>query len=93
MMNSNLFSNLGPRLQSAIAAVRQNGLQGLAELFAFALFFILGLVTLGACLLAGIALALVTKWQAHKARQAEKEVNSPAAEASNNTHQDPVAAV
>lgn len=92
MTNSTIYSNMWARLRQTLNALRQNGPKGLAELFAFTLFFTLGLVTLGACLLAGAGLALYARWQAYKASQAEKEVDSPAAESAGNTNQDPIVA-
>ncbi|MFT5704952.1 MAG: hypothetical protein ACI8SK_000906 [Shewanella sp.] len=54
-------------LPSGLKAIRENGPKSLLGLGSFSLFFMLGLVTLGASLLAGVAAVIMMKWQQHKA--------------------------
>ena len=54
-------------IPSGLKAIRENGPKSLLGLGSFSLFFMLGLITLGASLLAGIAAVIMMKWQQHKA--------------------------
>ncbi|MCF1426386.1 MAG: hypothetical protein LPD71_09845 [Shewanella sp.] len=65
-MEHTLYGGLWTRLKLLLLNVRPKGLKGVAELLAFSLFFMLGLVTLGASLLAGAALTIFSQWQARK---------------------------
>ncbi|MGI2261180.1 hypothetical protein [Shewanella sp. GXUN23E] len=65
-MQQTSFTGLWAGLKSQLLNIRHHGAKGVAELLAFSLFFMLGLVTLGTCLLAGAAAALYARWQAGK---------------------------
>lgn len=54
------------RTKNALKKLRQEGPKVLFEVFSFSLLFMLGLVTLGMSLLAGIAAILIAKWHQRK---------------------------
>ncbi|QIZ76473.1 hypothetical protein [Ferrimonas lipolytica] len=58
-----LYKNLSQRLQQHLKAIKHNGLPAVVGLLAFSLFFVVGLVTLGACLLVGLIVVAFDKWQ------------------------------
>lgn len=62
------------RTKNAVKTLRQEGPKALFEVFSFSLLFMLGLVTLGMSLLAGIAAILIAKW--HQ-RKMQNEVAKP----------------
>lgn len=92
MINSNQYANLRAKLTSSLASIRHNGLKGMVELLAFTLFFALGLVTLGACLLAGMIGALLTKWYAHNANQTDAKQDQPVSDSATQESQQPIVA-
>ena len=61
-------------IPSGLKSIRENGPKSLLGLASFSLFFILGLITLGASLLAGIAAVIMMKWQQHKAETTPSNV-------------------
>ncbi|MGS0674181.1 hypothetical protein [Shewanella sp. 125m-1] len=64
-------------IPSGLKILRENGPKALIGLASFSLFFKLGLVTLGASLLAGIAAVIMMKWQQHKAETMPTNVAEP----------------
>ncbi|WP_257284738.1 hypothetical protein [Endozoicomonas sp. SESOKO1] len=76
MNSSDNKSTLWSRVQSTAMKIRKNGLKEVTGVVSFSLFFIMGLVTLGACLLAGVAAVIIAKWQHHKNR--ENDATEPA---------------
>ena len=56
------------RARSLIMRIRKNGLKEVTGVLSFSLFFMMGLVTLGACLFAGVAAVIIAKWQQYKAQ-------------------------
>ena len=87
MSESSMYSNMWKRAKNLSKNVRENGLQALGGVVAFSLFFMMGLVTLGACLFAGVAAIIMMKWQQRKA--AQNDVANPTEESAPN---DPIVA-
>ncbi|PKF49236.1 hypothetical protein [Enterovibrio nigricans] len=85
MTESMKTSRLWMRAKSVAKQVRENGLGAIVGVVTFSLFFMMGLVTLGACLLAGVAAVIIAKWHEHKAKN---DVANPA----NNVENDPIVA-
>lgn len=64
-------------IPSKLKSLSKNGPKALIGLASFSLFFILGLVTLGASLLAGIAAVIMMKYQQHKAETMPGDMAEP----------------
>ncbi|MDD1795421.1 hypothetical protein L4D06_21330 [Enterovibrio makurazakiensis] len=82
-----LMSNLWLRAKAVSKRVRENGLTTVVGVVSFSLLFMLGLVTLGITLLAGVAAIVMAAW---KQRQFENDVANPT---HNNANDEPIAAV
>ncbi|KXF82386.1 hypothetical protein [Enterovibrio coralii] len=84
MTNTNKTSRIWIRAKTLAKQVRENGLGLVVGVVTFSLFFMMGLVTLGACLFAGVAAVIIAKWHEYKAKN---DVANPV----NNT-EEPIAA-
>ncbi len=83
MSTSETTSGLWSRVRSTVMKIRKNGLKEVTGVLSFSLFFMMGLVTLGACLFAGVAAVIIAKWQQYKAQ--DNDVAEPGdAQKSNN---------
>lgn len=66
MSDSQKKSNLWLRAKTLVMNIRKNGLKEVVGVVSYSLFFMMGLVTLGACLIAGVAAVIIAKWQQYK---------------------------
>ncbi|MFK0570705.1 hypothetical protein [Endozoicomonas sp.] len=77
MSESQKKHNLWFRAKTLVKNIRKNGLKEVTGVISFSLFFMMGLVMLGACLFAGVAAVIIAKWQQYKTQNSD--VAEPAA--------------
>ncbi|WP_419536673.1 hypothetical protein [Endozoicomonas sp.] len=84
MNSSETTSGLWSRIRSTAMKIRKNGLKEVTGVVSFSLFFMMGLLTLGACLLAGVAAVIIAKWQHYKTRKNDLTAPADTQEPNNN---------
>ncbi|MBW8185970.1 hypothetical protein [Shewanella nanhaiensis] len=72
------------KIRLGLKTVCENGPKALVGVVSFSLFFMLGLVTLGVSLLAGVAAVIMMKWQQHNEETPPNNVAEPATEEQEN---------
>ncbi|MEZ8141933.1 hypothetical protein A1OO_10365 [Enterovibrio norvegicus FF-33] len=81
------MSKLWLRAKALAKQVRENGVTAVVGVLSFSLLFMLGLVTLGITLLAGVTAVIIAAW---KQRQFKNDVANPT---DHNINNEPIAAV